>query len=47
MLAYAMVGSYEDPNTCKDISMHEFRHVVDYIRSYNYKPAEAELGEEM
>lgn len=47
MLAYAMVGSYVDPNTCKDISMHDFHHVVDYIRSYKYKPTEAELEEEI
>jgi hypothetical protein len=38
IIAYGMVGTGIDPTSCRDIDMNDFRHIADYILSYNYKP---------
>ncbi|KAJ8121614.1 hypothetical protein ONZ43_g1977 [Nemania bipapillata] len=34
IIAYGKVGSDFDPEECRDIDMHDFRHVADYFMSY-------------
>lgn len=38
IIAYGMLGLSTDPDECRDLDMEDFRHVVDYFLSYNYKP---------
>ncbi|KAL7919967.1 hypothetical protein ACQKWADRAFT_322548 [Trichoderma austrokoningii] len=39
VLVYGMTGLHVDQGKYRDLDMDDFRHVFDYLLSYNYKPA--------
>lgn len=41
LIAYGKAGLGIDQTACKDLDMTDFRDVVDYFLSYNYKPTSA------
>lgn len=38
IIAYGMHGLSNDPDECRDLSMDDFRHVVDYFLTYSDNP---------